>query len=72
VTQENEIAACEFIELEKYTNQNIFIMSPLHTKLNSFILKFANENKKNYMERFQLPIGFRPGHNTLYIPQDQE
>jgi ADP-ribose pyrophosphatase YjhB (NUDIX family) len=67
--QESEIAACEWIDFDKYMNQSVFMLSPLHTKLNTFIKLIAEDKDyKNYLERFSLPIGFRPGSNMLYMP----
>ena len=69
VKQESEIESCEWISLEKYMNQKLFLSSPVYSRLNLFIEQIAKEKeKKSYLQRFTLPLGNRPGYNTLYLP----
>ena len=67
--QESEIEASEWIDLDVYMNQNLFLSSPVYSRLNEYIQKIAkNKNPSNYLERVTLPLGNRPGYNTLYLP----
>lgn len=71
VKQESEIAACEWLELDTYMTQKLTMSSPLYSKLNAFIEKAVKENgPKNFLERHTLPLGSRPGSNTLYLPTE--
>lgn len=67
--QESEIEASEWIDLDVYMNQNLFLSSPVYSRLNEYIQKIAkNKIPSNYLERVTLPLGNRPGYNTLYLP----
>jgi ADP-ribose pyrophosphatase YjhB (NUDIX family) len=71
VKQDSEIAACEWLELDTYMSQALTASSPLYSKLNSFIEKIVKDSSsKNFLERHTLPLGNRPGSNTLYLPME--
>jgi 8-oxo-dGTP pyrophosphatase MutT (NUDIX family) len=72
VKQDSEISACQWIELDKYMNQDLFISSPIYSELNLLIDKVAKDKKfDDYLGNITLPIGFMPGSNTLYLPTNQ-
>ena len=69
VKQESEIADCEWLTLEKYMSQEYLFASPVYSKLNYFIERIVKDkDPKYYLERHTLPLGARPGTNTLYLP----
>ena len=69
VKQESEIAACEWIELDKYVNQDLFLSSPIYSTLNMLIEEVVKDKTfDNYIAKATLPIGYMPGYNTLYLP----
>lgn len=71
VKQESEIEASELIDLDVYMNQNLFSSSPVYSRLNEYIQKIAKDkNRSSYLERVTLPLGNRPGYNTLYLPAE--
>lgn len=71
VKQESEIEASEWIDLDVYMNQNLFSSSPVYSRLNEYIQKIAKDkNRSSYLERVTLPLGNRPGYNTLYLPAE--
>ena len=73
IKQESEIESCEWISLDKYMNQKLFLSSPVYSKLNIFIEQIVKEkDNKKYLQRFTLPLGNRPGFNTLYLPIDSD
>ena len=71
VKQESEIAACDWIDIDTYCQQSVFMLSPLHSKLNAHIRSFIKgEGRRVVMEQLMLTQGFRPGLNGLYLPTD--
>jgi ADP-ribose pyrophosphatase YjhB (NUDIX family) len=69
--QESEIADCDWIDLETYMAQKLFKSSPVYSKLNDCIESIVkNKDSKSYLEKLTLPLGMRPGYNTLYLPSE--
>ena len=77
-----EIAACDWIDVDNYCQQSVFLLSPLHARLNHHIKSFVSKNgdipngddtkamKKVLFEEHMLSQGFRPGMNGLYLPSE--
>lgn len=83
VKQDSEIAACDWIDVDQYCEQKVFLLSPLHARLNHHIKSFVTKNgdmissgienkgnKKVLFEEHMLSQGFRPGMNGLYLPSE--
>ena len=82
VKQDSEIAACDWIDVDNYCEQKVFLLSPLHARLNHHIKSFVTKNgemtngtdtkamKKVLFEEHLLSQGFRPGMNGLYLPSE--
>ena len=75
--QEDEIAACDWVDIDTYTNQKVFLISPLHSKMNAFIKGIVEDEKirlkgstTKFLELTKLSVGFRPGMNSLYLPKE--
>jgi 8-oxo-dGTP pyrophosphatase MutT (NUDIX family) len=106
--QESEIADCRWMDFEEYSQQALFLKSPLYSKLNEYIKSVVTSSKTqkqdqqqqsagklkdegggeegrvgngirhtettlsglNMLEKFKLPIGWRPGSQTLFIPSE--
>lgn len=79
--QEEEIAAATWIELEQFTGQDIWMTSPLYKEMNDAMIRATKEliggSNDHANGEFlhappgfvaqTLPIGFRPGTNTIYV-----
>ena len=71
VIQESEIAACDWVDIDTYCQQSVFMLSPLHAKLNAHIRSFIKgDERRVVMEQLMLAPGFRPGLNGLFLPAD--
>ena len=87
--QEEEILCADWIDMEDYAVQGVWIESPLYKEMNGAMLKAARhgieyaggiapsreQNSKEDKEddaahgfvAKNLPVGFRPGSNTIYV-----
>ena len=65
VLQEEEICDLQWMTTEEYCNQKAWRESPAYQELNAAIVRTAQEETAGMVER-KLPVGFRPGTNTLY------
>jgi len=69
--QEQEIAEAKWVDVEEYFSQPLWLSSPLYMKMNEALTKAAgritDESKKSGFIGKRLPIGFNPGHNTIYF-----
>jgi ADP-ribose pyrophosphatase YjhB (NUDIX family) len=65
ILQEEEISDLTWMTTEEYCNQEAWKESPAYQELNAAILRTAHEKTAGMVER-KLPLGFRPGTNTLY------
>jgi ADP-ribose pyrophosphatase YjhB (NUDIX family) len=70
VKQESEIAACEWVDVEHYCQQSVFLLSPLHARLNAYIKTYVRDEEKTKVifGQHTLAQGFRPGTNGLFLP----
>jgi len=66
VLQEEEIADLKWMTPEEYANQDLWKESPVYQELNAAILRAAHHETAGMVE-LKLPVGFRPGSNTLYM-----
>lgn len=66
VLQQEEIEELQWISPEDYCNQELWSESPVYQELNASILRAARHETAGLKE-VKLPVGFRPGHNTLYM-----
>lgn len=73
--QEQEIAEAKWVDVEEYFSQPLWLSSPLYMKMNEALTEAAgritDESKKSGFVGKRLPIGFNPGHNTIYFMGDQ-
>jgi ADP-ribose pyrophosphatase YjhB (NUDIX family) len=69
--QEQEIAEAKWVDVEEYFSQPLWLSSPLYMKMNEALTEAAeritDESKKSGFIGKRLPIGFNPGHNTIYF-----
>ena len=74
VKQDSEIAACDWVDLDTYCQQSVFLLSPLHARMNAHIKAYVNgeEKSKVLFGQHTLSQGFRPGSNGLFLPQINE
>lgn len=66
VLQEEEIAHLTWMSPHEYANQELWNESPVYQELNAAILR-ASQDETAGMVECKLPVGFRPGTNTLYM-----
>lgn len=76
VPQEEEILDADWIEIEDYINQSTWKDSPLYKEMNGKILRSArrdaaSEGPQGFIAK-NLPIGWRPGSNTIYVPSNSK
>jgi ADP-ribose pyrophosphatase YjhB (NUDIX family) len=69
--QESEIHACEWKDVHEFADQEIFKKSPLHTEINNIIKRVVAKAKTaeasdSLIKQYVLPVGFRPGSQSLY------
>ena len=74
VKQDSEIAACDWVDLDTYCQQSVFLLSPLHARMNAYIKAYVKDEEKSKVLFGQhiLSQGFRPGSNGLFLPQISE
>lgn len=69
--QEQEIAEAKWVDVEEYFSQPLWLSSPLYMKMNEALTEAAgritDDSKKSGFIGKRLPIGFNPGHNTIYF-----
>jgi len=65
VLQQEEIADLTWMAPEEYANQELWSESPVYQELNASIIRAAKHDTVGMVE-VKLPVGFRPGSNTLY------
>lgn len=61
----DEIADIAWMPVEEYANQDAWQNSPLYKELNDAMMRAARHEKHQFVEA-KLPVGFRPGTNSLY------
>lgn len=66
VLQEEEILDLTWMSPTEYANQELWSESPVYQELNASILRAAQHETAG-MVQVTLPVGFRPGTNTLYM-----
>jgi ADP-ribose pyrophosphatase YjhB (NUDIX family) len=64
--QEEEIVALKWMSPTEYANQELWSQSPVYQELNASILRAAQHDSAG-MVQVTLPVGFRPGTNTLFM-----
>ena len=64
--QEEEIVALQWMSPTEYANQELWSKSPVYQELNASILRAAQQDSAG-MVQVTLPVGFRPGTNTLFM-----
>lgn len=80
--QEEEIANIKWMSIDEFTQQQVWVDSPLFTEMHSSIIhvikekqaaalktegsSISEETKTGFIAK-KLPIGFRPASNTVYI-----
>jgi len=67
VAQEEEIAAIKWMDMEEFSAQEVWQTSPVYKELNQAMMT-AVRTPGAGLEDVTLPVGFRPGTNTIYIP----
>lgn len=83
VPQEEEIAMAKWMEVDEFAGQDLWQDSPLYKELNDSIYharrssessnedtsdsKSSNDSPRFGMIAKTLPVGFRPGENTIYL-----
>ena len=81
--QEEEILCADWIDIEDYAKQQLWSDSPLYKEMNEAILRVAKggieysgdtarsdsatTNATHGFVPKNLPVGFRPGSNTIYV-----
>ena len=77
--QEEEILCADWIDMEDYAHQGVWKESPLYKEMNGAMLKAARhgieyagadtkeETSDHGFVAKELPVGFRPGSNTIYV-----
>ena len=76
--QEEEILMADWIDLEDYATQGVWTESPLYREMNGAMIHaarkgiaYSSESKSDSESHGfvakNLPVGFRPGHNTIYV-----
>ena len=81
--QEEEILQADWIDMEDYATQGVWRESPLYRTMNGAMLKAAKkgisysslngdeggdgDNESHGFVAKNLPVGFRPGSNTIYV-----
>lgn len=73
--QEEEILCADWIDMEDYAHQSVWKESPLYKEMNGAMLRVAQRgieyssdtnNNEGFVAK-ELPVGFRPGSNTIYV-----
>ena len=68
VLQESEIAACQWMDTEDYLRRMADLMPPSSVYyVLSELGVLAQRGEYTGMDIRQMPIGFRPGHNRVYM-----
>jgi len=71
--QEEEILEAKWIQLEDYANQSVWKESPIYQEMNAAMIRAAegaydgDEEKSPGFVGKNLPVGYRPGSNTVYV-----
>ena len=69
--QEEEILCADWIDMEDYAKQKVWKESPLYREMNGAMIRAARRGIE-YSDHCKLvaknlPVGFRPGTNTIYV-----
>ena len=67
VKQEEEIADIRWMPIREFADQELWQKSPVYQEMNEAMIR-AVEADQGGMQEVTLPVGFRPGVNTIYIP----
>ena len=72
--QEEEILLADWIDMEFYANQDTWKESPLYKEMNGAMIQaarqgieYSSRDKSHGFVAKKLPVGFRPGSNTIYV-----
>ena len=69
--QEEEILEAKWMPLEEFANQPVWQESPLYREMNAAMFRAAegarNGDASPGFVGKNLPVGFRPGSNTVYV-----
>mmetsp|Transcript_8699 Transcript_8699/g.20108 ORF Transcript_8699/g.20108 Transcript_8699/m.20108 type:complete len:356 (-) Transcript_8699:176-1243(-) len=65
--QEEEIADIRWMSMKDYADQALWKRSPVYKEMNTAMIRAVQSDVVG-MEETTLPLGFRPGTNTIYIP----
>jgi len=65
--QEEEIAKAKWMDVEEYAAQQLWQGSPVYKEMNDAMIRVKNGKSSAGFLGKTLPVGFRPGTNTVYI-----
>ena len=70
--EHTEIAACEWIDVDRYTKQPQILKNPVHAALAALVERVALEKEKKaditYLIQNRYDNGFKSGSSVLYLP----
>jgi ADP-ribose pyrophosphatase YjhB (NUDIX family) len=65
--QEDEIADIKWMSVDQFVHQDLWNGSPVYKELNRAMVYAATTRGAGW-DVLELPVGFRPGSNTIYVP----
>ena len=64
----------DWLDMEYYSTQGVWSESPLYKEMNGSMIKaarkgieYASDDETHGFVAKNLPVGFRPGSNTIYV-----
>ena len=71
VLQEEEIADIRWMSFDEFSGQELWQKSPVYQAMNDAMIQ-AVRSDQGGMKEVTLPLGFRPGTNTIYVPHQPD